>query len=284
MAEQTINQHCSIAQSKQEKNRYQDVIPFDQNRVTLSSLPDDYINASFISGAYSDREFISCQAPLPHTFEDFWIMICEQEICLVVMLSNFIEKDVVKAHRYWNLEGPTNYHSVTVSLVDQRFVLSSIVERKFLVEFQERQYHVTHLHYTGWPDGGIPEDLSDIKTLLEMTELIRREAALSSQKKVGRVLVHCSAGIGRSGTFIALRQLFDYQHLGINISVKEVVDRMRSCRMGMVETKQQYNFIFRVLEYAYFRTHSSLRNGGGTLSLPHSDDLERSTSLEHSFY
>ncbi|NWW88700.1 PTPRV phosphatase, partial [Rhynochetos jubatus] len=226
------------------KNRYPHVLPYDHSRVKLSQLGEDphsdYINANFMPGYASQQEFIATQGPLKKTIEDFWRMVWEQHVCNIVMLTVCMENGRVLCDHYWPSESaPVSYGQVQVHLLMQ----SSSEEwtlRKFKLwhEGLQAERHVSHLHYTAWPDHGIPESMTSIMTFRELVQ-----EHIQSTKDAGPTLVHCSAGVGRTGTFIALDQLLQQMKQEKVVDIFGVVYALRMNRYLMIQTLSQYVFL-----------------------------------------
>lgn len=238
------------------KNRYCDVLPFEKTRVKL--LGCDYINANHI-----DDEYIACCAPVPAAIVDFWHMVWQCRVHVILMLTNFVERERPKAHVYWDMRGQAvDFGGVHVQLIDetgheQQQAVDGFITRMFRAwttdkhgrELESRV--IKHLQLTVWPDHGVLRDFRVIAPLLESMNAFRAEASRSSGVDT-RVIVHCSAGIGRSGTFIAIDILLKQIQQAIAASangaadeeavwmqaldVARVVHRIRSQRPGMVQT------------------------------------------------
>ncbi|NXK84836.1 PTPRV phosphatase, partial [Amazona guildingii] len=226
------------------KNRYPHVLPYDHSRVKLSQLGEDphsdYINANFMPGYTSRQEFIATQGPLKKTIEDFWRLVWEQNVCNIIMLTVCMENGRVLCDHYWPSESaPVSYGQVRIHLLMQ----SSSEEwtmRKFKLwhEGVRAERHVSHLHYTAWPDHGIPESTTSIMTF---RELVREH--IQSTKDAGPTLVHCSAGVGRTGTFIALDRLLQQMKQEKVVDTFGVVYALRMNRYLMIQTLSQYIFL-----------------------------------------
>uniref|UniRef100_A0A3Q3JAB4 protein-tyrosine-phosphatase n=1 Tax=Monopterus albus TaxID=43700 RepID=A0A3Q3JAB4_MONAL len=252
--------------SNQLKNRYSDVLCLDQSRVRLCQQSDDedetsdYINASFMDGYKRSNAYIATQGPLPKTFGDFWRMVWEQMVLIIVMTTRVVERGRVKCGQYWPLEeGRTEQYGYflvrnTHIQVFQDFRLSHL--ELYNTQSGERR-EVCHYLYVSWPDFGVPKSASAMLDFREHV-LQRREAAVQSlgSSWVGSpggppVVVHCSAGIGRTGTFctldICLSRLED---IG-TVDIHQTVRQMRTQRAFSIQTWDQYHFCYTaVIEYA----------------------------------
>ncbi|XP_077427534.1 tyrosine-protein phosphatase non-receptor type 9 isoform X2 [Vanacampus margaritifer] len=255
--------------SNQLKNRYSDVLCLDQSRVRLCQLCDDedetsdYINASFMDGYKRRKAYIATQGPLPKTFGDFWRMVWEQMVLIIVMTTRVVERGRVKCGQYWPLEeGRTEQHGCflvrnTHIQVFHDFKLSHL--ELFNTQSGERR-DVCHYLYVSWPDFGVPKSASAMLDFREHV-LQRREVAVQNLGSIWKgppggppVVVHCSAGIGRTGTFCTLDIcLFRLEDIG-TVDVHQTVRRMRTQRAFSIQTWDQYYFCYTaVIEYAMRR-------------------------------
>uniref|UniRef100_A0A672Z6I7 Receptor-type tyrosine-protein phosphatase n=1 Tax=Sphaeramia orbicularis TaxID=375764 RepID=A0A672Z6I7_9TELE len=238
-----IQASCDAASKEEnkEKNRYVNILPYDHSRVHLSSLegvPDsDFINASFINGYQEKNKFIAAQGPKEETVNDFWRMIWEQNTATIVMVTNLKERKECKCAQYWPDQGCWTYGNIRVS-VEDTMVLVDYTIRKFCI--QQPQRLVTQFHFTSWPDFGVPF------TPIGMLKFLKKVKTCNPQY-AGAIVVHCSAGVGRTGTFIVIDAMLDMMIAERKVDVFGFVTRIRAQRCQMVQTDMQYVFIFQAL-------------------------------------
>ncbi|NWW99971.1 PTPRJ phosphatase, partial [Caloenas nicobarica] len=223
------------------KNRYNNVLPYDISRVKLSdqSSATDYINANYMPGYNSKKAFIAAQGPLPNTIEDFWHMIWEKNIYSIVMLTKCVEQARTKCEQYWPDKQSKTYGDIIVTMVSE-IVLPEWTIRDFTVEKSNtpESHTVRQFHFTSWPDHGVPET-TDL--LINFRHLVHE---YSSQNPIDSpTLVHCSAGVGRTGTFIAIDRLIQQIEMENTVDVYGVVYDLRMHRPLMVQTEDQYVFL-----------------------------------------
>ncbi|CAG0881390.1 unnamed protein product [Cyprideis torosa] len=235
------------------KNRYKDILPFDHTRVKLSEFPgvpgSDYINANFIRGASGSPAYIASQGPLPHTVNDFWRMVVECEVQVLVMVCNERESGKHKCEQYWpDEEEPRTMGNVTVSLAKSRQICPDFLVRTLAMEYttedgKQEQRTICQFHYTAWPDHGVP---SKVRPLLDLVLLVRDCQASETRP----VLVHCSAGCGRTGTLCAIDYVLSLLRNGKlveNFSLFDIIADMRRQRIAMVQTRDQYILVHRAV-------------------------------------
>ncbi|KAF9088030.1 hypothetical protein BGX29_000494 [Mortierella sp. GBA35] len=192
------------------KNRYNNVWPFDHTRVKIKELEqggDDYINASLLSPPFGQRSYIATQAPLPSTFQDFWKIIWEQNSRVVVMLTREVEMGRIKCHKYWPTaqEPVLDLGAVQVTFVSEyqpHGGSASVLVRQMRLRHAQSpdvpERTITQLQYTGWPDFGVPETPLEVLQLIELADMHNTPAS------AGSMVVHCSAGCGRTGAFCVI--------------------------------------------------------------------------------
>ncbi|XP_055937784.1 receptor-type tyrosine-protein phosphatase N2-like [Argiope bruennichi] len=226
------------------KNRYTDVLPYDHSRVILNELTNvsgsDYINASSITD-HDPRNpaYIATQGPLPQTAADFWQMIWEQGSVVIVMLSRLMENGVAMCHRYWPEEGSEVYHIYEVHLVSEHIWCDDYLVRSFYLKNLRttETRTVTQFHFMSWPDNGVP---NSTKALLEF----RRKVNKSYRGRSCPIVVHCSDGIGRTGTYCLIDMVLNRMAKGAKeIDIAATLEHVRDQRAGMVKTKAQFEFV-----------------------------------------
>ncbi|XP_061124497.1 receptor-type tyrosine-protein phosphatase O isoform X8 [Syngnathus typhle] len=224
------------------KNRYTNILPYDFSRVRLFSLHDDegddYINANYIPGYKHAKEYIATQGPLPETRNDFWKMVLQQKSPIVVMLTQCNERRRVKCDHYWPFsDEPVTYGEISVEMLSENESPEWTV-RKFRLGYADETRDILHLNYTSWPDHGVPT-VNAIESILQFVRIVRQQANKTKEP----VVVHCSAGVGRTGTFMALDRLMQHIREHDFVDIMGMVAEMRSHRLSMVQTEEQYVFI-----------------------------------------
>ncbi|XP_050392227.1 receptor-type tyrosine-protein phosphatase eta [Patella vulgata] len=223
------------------KNRYTNVLPFDHTRVKLLPVDDDegseYINANYLAGYNSKREYIAAQGPLPATLDDFWRMIWEHHISVAVMLTQCKEKNTTKCERYWPETNEPIYFGDLIVRMRSESVLPDYVIRIIDVQLGIKKRTVKQFHFLKWPDFGCPE-----KTWLLLNFVTAVRAHIPNTPN-GPMLVHCSAGVGRTGTFVAVDVLLQKIRDSDEVDIFDLVLEMRENRPLMVQTENQYVYI-----------------------------------------
>ncbi|KAK3607383.1 hypothetical protein CHS0354_022544 [Potamilus streckersoni] len=232
------------------KNRYRDVSPYDHSRVVLESGDSDYINASIIEVPEAKRRYILSQGPLEHTAGHFWQMVWEQNARAIIMLNKVIEKGSIKCYQYWPVGSEQNEYEMVfedikfkVSLLDEEFKNNYFLRKLELEQLETgSKREVLHYQYVSWPDFGVPP--SPI-TFLNFLMAVRQEGVL--EKDVGQAVIHCSAGIGRSGTFCLVDScliMIEKNQSMEGLDITAVLLSMRSFRMGLIQTHDQLRFSY----------------------------------------
>ncbi|XP_029166645.1 tyrosine-protein phosphatase corkscrew isoform X2 [Nylanderia fulva] len=261
------------------KNRYKNILPFDHTRVRLKDVDPtipgaDYINANYIKNEEGDpingggdvtsfgKCYIATQGCLLNTIQDFWHMIYQENTRVIVMTTKEVERAKNKCARYWPEEGEIEYGEWKVRAVS-RTSTADYTLREFLLQGSKSNFsesrRIYHYHFQAWPDHGVPSDPGCVLNFLHdvnaRQESIATSLASNNQNVpcIGPILVHCSAGIGRTGTFIVIDMILDQikRHgLDCEIDIQRTIQRIRSQRSGMVQTEAQYKFVYlAVLHY-----------------------------------
>lgn len=235
----------------EKKNRYRDISPYDTTRVILNSaVSGDYINASYVNmeiqGSGIVNRYIACQGPLAGTCIDFWEMVWEQQSTLIVMLTTVVEQGRVKCHRYWpRLNETVEFGSLQVTCLKEEET-PGFAFREFTLINTETQdeRHITHMQYLAWPDHGVPDDSTEF---LNFVTQVR-------QARTGMVeptIVHCSAGIGRTGVLILMETAQCLIEANEPVYPLDVVRSMRDQRAMMIQTASQYRFVCEAIQRVY---------------------------------
>ncbi|XP_062337328.1 receptor-type tyrosine-protein phosphatase mu-like isoform X1 [Osmerus eperlanus] len=222
------------------KNRYGNIIAYDHSRVRLQALEgeqsSDYINANYVDGYHRPNHYIATQGPMQETVFDFWRMVWQENTAAIVMVTNLVEVGRVKCCKYWP-DDTDIYRDIKVTLIETQ-LLSEYVIRTFAVE--KRGAHeireIRQFHFTGWPDHGVPYHATGL------LGFIRRVKA-KTLTNAGPMVVHCSAGAGRTGCFIVIDIMLDMAEREGVVDIYNCVRELRSRRVNMVQTEEQYVFI-----------------------------------------
>ncbi|XP_017960654.1 phosphatidylinositol phosphatase PTPRQ [Drosophila navojoa] len=218
------------------KNRYADIYPYDKNRVILDidTEGSDYINASFIDGHTRKKEYIATQGPKPESVMDFWRMILQHNVRVIVQVTQFREGNTIKCHEYF----PYNMRGVTVTIkAKECFDVYDRTELTVVHEKYGLKEKVVHFFFKKWPDHGCPDDPNHLITFVKKVKAEKRPS-------YSPIVVHCSAGVGRTGTFIGLDLIMQRLKSESKINIFETVKKLRFQRMKMVQTLQQYTFLY----------------------------------------
>ncbi|KAJ8357495.1 hypothetical protein SKAU_G00202890 [Synaphobranchus kaupii] len=227
------------------KNRYANVIAYDHSRVILTSVDavpgSDYINANYIDGYRKQNAYIATQGPLPETFSDFWRMVWEQRANTIVMMTRLEEKSRVKCDQYWPIRGTETYGMIQVTMLDT-VELATYSVRTFALykNGSSEKREVRQFQFMAWPDHGVPEYPTPILAFL-------RRVKACNPPDAGPMVVHCSAGVGRTGCLIVIEAMLERMKHEKSVDIYGHVTCMRAQRNYMVQTEDQYIFIHEAL-------------------------------------
>uniref|UniRef100_A0A4W6EIF4 Receptor-type tyrosine-protein phosphatase kappa n=1 Tax=Lates calcarifer TaxID=8187 RepID=A0A4W6EIF4_LATCA len=222
------------------KNRYGNIIAYDHSRVILQPIEDDpssdYINANYIDGYQRPSHYIATQGPVHETVYDFWRMVWQEQSACIVMVTNLVEVGRVKCYKYWpddaEVYGDFKVTFVEVEPLAEYVVRTFTLERRGFNEVRE----VKQFHFTGWPDHGVPYHATGLLSFI-------RRVKISNPPSAGPIVVHCSAGAGRTGCFIVIDIMLDMAEREGVVDIYNCVKALRSRRINMVQTEEQYIFI-----------------------------------------
>uniref|UniRef100_A0A8C3AZ62 Receptor-type tyrosine-protein phosphatase F n=1 Tax=Cyclopterus lumpus TaxID=8103 RepID=A0A8C3AZ62_CYCLU len=227
------------------KNRYANVIAYDHSRVVLTSVDavpgSDYINSNYIDGYRKQNAYIATQGPLPETLSDFWRMVWEQRSNTIVMMTRLEEKSRVKCDQYWPSRGTETYGMIQVTMLDT-VELATYSVRTFALykNGSSEKREVRQFQFMAWPDHGVPEYPTPILAFL-------RRVKACNPSDAGPMVVHCSAGVGRTGCFIVIDAMLERMKHEKSVDIYGHVTCMRAQRNYMVQTEDQYIFIHEAL-------------------------------------
>ncbi|GAB1604726.1 receptor-type tyrosine-protein phosphatase C-like [Argonauta hians] len=235
---------CSEAQKlgNKKKNRFLNILPFDHSRVKIEFIDDDpysdYINANYINGYNQEKEYIACQGPLINTVDDFWRMVWKENINLIVMLTLCKEKGKAKCYPYWPKKEKLKVITRDILLeTDTIKTHEYYTESDIIVNLDDEIRTVKHLHFLNWPD---------FTASIDPTVLINFITTIRSHITQTPILIHCSAGVGRTGTLIAIDYMLQYvrdHNIDDDIDIFSFVYQMRENRSQMVQNQGQYLLI-----------------------------------------
>jgi len=236
--------NVSNEKQNQAKNRSKEVVPYDPNRVTINEISNqrggNYINASFICD-HDPRNpaYVATQAPFPDTVSDFWQMVWEQGSVVIVNLAKVVEAGDTKSFRYWPENGSEVHHNYEIHLVSEHIWCEDYLVRSFYLKNLKTQETrtVTQFHFLTWEEESVP---SSSKALLEF----RRKVNKSYRGRSCPIVVHCSDGGGRTGTYCLLDMVLNRISKGVKeIDIAAALEHLRDQRMKTIRTMEQFEFV-----------------------------------------
>ncbi|XP_021367515.1 tyrosine-protein phosphatase 99A-like isoform X2 [Mizuhopecten yessoensis] len=284
----TIRADASNQHENKSKNRYINIIAFDHSRVMLKPIngrlrSSDYINANYADGYKKPKAYIATQGPLPTTFADFWRMVWEQNSVVIVMITKLVERGKRKCDQYWPDDGVEHYgpiqvkHLNTFSRAHYTVRMFSLKNTKLKKQYSERI--VYHFHYTEWPDHGVPDFTLPVLKFVQKSAYINPPGA-------GPIVVHCSAGVGRTGTYILIDSMIEEMKDKGTINVAGFLLHIRRQRKFLVQTEEQYMLIHDAIAEYILSDDTEIKHGdlkGYIDKISQIHDGEKETALDRQY-
>ncbi|CAF1089147.1 unnamed protein product [Rotaria magnacalcarata] len=285
------------------RNRFKNILPYDETRIVLRNYSvTDYMNANRVRTHYEQytREYIATQGPLPITVNDFWHMVQQETVQCIIMITREVEAMKNKCAHYWpDLHTTKQYGTVTVENMNEtkfgppqmsssgmralRTFSSSASSQQLLLNDDDcsyrlrtlrittengRSWDILHWQYLAWSDHDSPltinqRDNAQLGVLLEFFERIGQLYPIGTNPDAAPIVVHCSAGIGRSGATIAIDAILNrirMTGLDTEIDIPNLIKHIRSQRSGLVQTERQYELIYRMIEFYIERLMQLMEN------------------------
>lgn len=256
-----VKEEVSVTFLNKDKNRYRNILPFEDTRVRLLDNSTGYINANYISEdnvnhIYRNHKYIATQGPLETTVSDFWQMIWQNDTEIVVMVCKLYEKARMKCYKYWPHNKKTNHidRGLHVEHSNTKKIRQDIIVRTFILTKDcnycddcnncddcKEPRTIYQIQLSGWPDFGVPK----VSVFTNFINVYREYQSLS--KLNGHNIVHCSAGIGRTGTFLAIDIGLNQILTGSLCNIKNIVSYLRTKRGKLIQTAEQYLFVYKIL-------------------------------------
>uniref|UniRef100_A0A8C8VF45 Protein tyrosine phosphatase non-receptor type 3 n=1 Tax=Pelusios castaneus TaxID=367368 RepID=A0A8C8VF45_9SAUR len=239
---------CAKISQNMDKNRYKDVLPYDATRIILQGN-EDYINANYVNmeipSAGIVNKYIATQGPLPHTCAHFWQVVWDHRLSLIIMLTTLTERGRTKCHQYWpDPPDVMEYGNFRVKCQSEDCTIAYVFREMVITNIETKEEHtITHLQYVAWPDHGVPDDSMDF---LEFVTCMRPKRVENEP-----VLVHCSAGIGRTGVLVTMETAMCLIERNQPVYPLDIVRKMRDQRAMMVQTSSQYKFVCEAILRVY---------------------------------
>ncbi|CAL1536341.1 unnamed protein product [Lymnaea stagnalis] len=244
-APKNVTMEVGTSELNMSKNRFKNIITYDHSRVHLKINTDkhegDYINASYVEGYKNEEKYIASQGPNNAMINDFVRMLWEQKVEKVVMLTNLVENGKAKCDRYWPTNEEEKFGSIKIRLTTTQIFADYTIRRLELIKKGSSTQTFMQFHFTTWPDKGVPSS---------PWGLVDFEQRVASYPTEGPIVVHCSAGVGRTGTFIALRNIMREAEDTGKMDFFYTISKLRQDRMLMIQTAEQYEFLHRSAQVA----------------------------------